>query len=157
MNTRTDLPASAERELLITRVFKAPRALVFKAWTTPEHLARWMGPHGFLVPYHTMDVRPGGMHRACLVAPDGTEHWVRGIYRDIFEPERLVFTHAWEDQFGNPGTETVVTVTFAEQDGQTMMTFRQTGFESDASRDGHHGGWTQSFERLDAYLAEAAR
>jgi uncharacterized protein YndB with AHSA1/START domain len=157
MNKRNELPVSAERELLITRLLKAPRALVFKAWTQAEHMARWMRPHGFTVRHHTLDVRPGGVHRACLLAPDGTEHWVRGVYQEIIEPERLVFTHAWEDESGKPRHETLVTITFAEQEGQTLMTFRQTGFESEASRDGHRGGWIQTFERLDTYLAEGAQ
>ena len=151
-----DLPVNSERELLITRLFKAPRALVFKAWTTPEHLAHWSGPHGFTTPHHAMDLRPGGAYRACLRAPDGTEHWVQGVYREIVEPERLVFTHAWEDANGNPGHQTLVTITFADHGGRTMMTFHQAQFESVASRDGHRGGWTGSFERLETYLEQLA-
>jgi uncharacterized protein YndB with AHSA1/START domain len=146
-------PAPAERELLITRVFDAARSLVFKAWIEPEHLAHWSGPRGFTVPHSTMDLRPGGAYRSCLRAPDGTEHWVQGIYREIIEPERLVFTHAWEDEDGRPGLETLVTVTFAEQAGRTTMRFHQAMFDSKASRDGHEGGWSSSFERLADYLA----
>ena len=157
MNKRNDLPASAEHELLITHLFKAPRALVFKAWSTPEHMARWCGPHGFTNTQRSMDFRVGGAYRACLRSPEGNDNWVQGAYREIVEPERLVFTHAWEDETGKPGVETIVTVTFAEHAGQTMMTFQQTGLASAASRDGHRGGWTQSFERLDAYLAEVAK
>jgi uncharacterized protein YndB with AHSA1/START domain len=156
MNQTNKLRADNERELTITRLFKAPRALVFKAWTTPEHLAHWSGPHGFTTPHHSMDLRPGGAYRACLRAPDGTEHWVQGVYREIVAPERLVFTHAWEDAHGNPGHQTLVTITFADHGGQTMMTFHQAEFESVESRDGHSGGWTGSFERLEAYLEQVA-
>lgn len=156
MDKKSDLPVDSECELTITRRFKAPRTLVFKAWTTPEHLAHWSGPHGFTTPHHSMDLRPGGAYRACLRAPDGTEHWVQGVYREIAEPERLVFTHAWEDANGKPGHQTLVTVTFAEQGGQTLMTFHQAEFESVESRDGHRGGWTGSFERLEAYLEQVA-
>jgi uncharacterized protein YndB with AHSA1/START domain len=156
MDKRNDVAADAERELLITHLFKAPRALVFKAWITPEHLAHWSGPHGFTTPHHSMDLRPGGAYRACLRAPDGSEHWVQGVYREIVEPERLVFTHAWEDAAGKPGHQSLVTVTFADRAGQTMMTFHQAEFDSVESRDGHRGGWSGSFERLDAYLAELA-
>ena len=145
--------ASSERELMLTRVFDAPRTLVFKAWIEPEHLAHWSGPRGFTVPHSTMDLRPGGAYRSCLRAPDGTEHWVQGTYREIVEPERLVFTHAWEDENGKPGLETLVTVTFAEQGGRTTMQFHQATFETKASRDGHADGWSSSFERLAEYLA----
>ena len=146
-------PSSAERELVITRIFAAPRSLVFKAWIEPQHLAHWSGPRGFTVPDSTMDLRPGGAFRSCLRAPDGSEHWVRGTYREIVEPERLVFTHAWEDEDGKPGLETLVSVAFAEQAGQTTMHFHQATFDSRASRDGHEGGWSSSFDRLAEYLA----
>lgn len=154
MNTRNDVGATAERELLITHLFKAPRALVFKAWSTPEHLARWSGPKGFTTPHHAMDFREGGQYRACLRAPDGSEHWVQGIYREIVAPERLVFTHAWLDPDGQPGHETLVTVTLTDREGQTMMTFHQATFESAASCDGHRVGWSESFARLRALLEE---
>ena len=144
------------KELRITRVFKAPRDLVFAAWTTPEHLARWSGPQGFTTPHHSMDLRVGGAYRACLRAPDGTEHWVQGVYREIEPPQRLVMTHAWEDADGKPGHPTLETVEFAEQGGQTLMHFHQGEFDSQASRDGHAGGWTQSFDRLDSYIREIA-
>ncbi|MET0542531.1 MAG: SRPBCC domain-containing protein [Variovorax sp.] len=145
------------RELTLTRTFKAPRSLVFAAWTTPEHLAHWSGPNGFTTPHHQMDLRVGGRYRACLRDPQGTDHWVQGIYREIEAPRRLVMTHGWTDAQGRPtGPETLVTVTFAEQDGQTRMTFHQAPFESLESRDGHQEGWSQSFDRLVDYLAAAA-
>jgi uncharacterized protein YndB with AHSA1/START domain len=143
---------SPDRELWITHVFDAPRDLVFKAWTDPVHLARWSGPRGFTASHSTMDIRPGGAFRSCLRSPEGVEHWVRGIYREIVEPERLVFTHAWEDSTGTPGLETLVTITFADHGRKTSMTFHQAIFASIESRDGHQGGWTSSFERLGAYL-----
>jgi uncharacterized protein YndB with AHSA1/START domain len=131
-------------------VFKAPRSLVFKAWSEPRHLAHWSGPHGFTSENSVMDLRPGGCYRACLRAPDGTEHWVRGEYREVVEPERLVFTHGWES---DADVTTLVTVTFTDQGDDTLMTFRQAPFATAASRDGHRGGWTQSFERLEAHLS----
>jgi uncharacterized protein YndB with AHSA1/START domain len=148
--------ADASRELSLTRTFKAPRSLVFKAWTEPEHLARWSGPEGFTTPHHHMDLRVGGRYRACLRAPDGQDHWVQGVYREITSPERLVMTHGWTDAAGQPtGPETVITITFAEKDGQTLMTFHQAFFDSAASRDGHADGWSQSFDRLAEHLARA--
>jgi uncharacterized protein YndB with AHSA1/START domain len=100
-----------------------------------------------------MDVRPGGMFRACLHAPDGTDHRVRGMYREIVPPQRLVFTHAWEDENGGLSPETIVTITFTAHGGKTQMTFHQAIFESMASRDGHRHGWSESFDRLAEYLA----
>lgn len=146
--------AAGERELVITRLFKAPRDLVFKAWADPEHLAHWPGPKGFTASADKFDCSPGGFYRTCLHAPDGSDHWVRGTYLEVSPPERLVFTHAWEDENGRPGPETIVTVTFKDADGQTRMRFHQAVFASTASRDGHEGGWNQSFDRLEVYLAE---
>src|ERR1700687_5943436 len=104
----------ADLELVITRIFDAPRELVFKAWSEPDRAIRWWGPHGFTTAHCEMDVRPGGAYRVCVRSPEGTEHWQRGICREVVEPERLVFTFAWEDAQGMPGHETVVSVTFAE-------------------------------------------
>ena len=147
---------SRERELLITRVFDAPRGLVFKAWTEPERLARWSGPRGFTLVSCTMDLRPGGAYRTCIRSPEGTDHCTRGVYREIVEPERLVFTFAWEEADGTPGREMLVTVTFAEHGGKTTMTFHQARFESVADRDGHQDGWSSSFDVLAEYLADVA-
>jgi len=145
---------TGERELVIERRLDAPRDLVFRAWTEPQHLAHWPGPKGFTATAHTFDCRPGGSFRTCLHAPDGSDHWVRGRYLEVTPPERLVFTHAWEDGSGRPGPQTIVTVTLKEEAGRTLMHFHQAVFESRASRDGHEGGWGESFDRLEAWLAE---
>jgi uncharacterized protein YndB with AHSA1/START domain len=140
------------RELLIVRTFAAPRALVWAAWTDAERTAQWMAPAGFTIPFNEGDLRPGGAWRAHMRSPDGEDHRCRGIYREVVAPERLVFTHTWTDEQWTPGAETLVTVTFAERDGKTVMTFRQTGFVSEASRDGHGDGWAQCFDRLEELL-----
>jgi uncharacterized protein YndB with AHSA1/START domain len=88
--------ATSERELTITRVFNAPRSLVFKVWTQPEHFSRWLGPKDFTTIGCQMNVQVGGMYRACIRSPEGNDHWMQGVYREITEPERLVFTFAWE-------------------------------------------------------------
>jgi uncharacterized protein YndB with AHSA1/START domain len=143
-----------ERTLVITRTFKAPRRLVFKAWTDPAHAARWWGPKGFTAPDVKLEVRPGGSHRACLKAPDGSEHWFCGVYQEVKEAERLVFSFAWEDADGQPGHQTLVSIDLVEApDGTTRMTFRQEPFATVESRDSHEDGWTQSFDRLEALLA----
>jgi uncharacterized protein YndB with AHSA1/START domain len=148
--------ASSEFDLVITRAFDAPRSLVFKAWTEPRHMARWWGPPGYTLPECEMDVRPGGSYRYCMRSPEGTEHFVRGVFREVVEPERIVFMGNWTDAEGNPTSPVMVTtVTFEEQASRTKLTLHQTGLESIASRDAHGRGWTSSFKRLAEYLATA--
>ena len=156
MDARTSTAAeAAERELVITRVLDAPRHLVFQAWTEPDRVARWWGPRGFTTLYCDMDVRPGGSFRVCMCSPEGVEHWKQGVYREVVEPERLVFTFAWEDEEGKPGHQTVVTVTFAEPDARTELTLHQAVFETIAACDVHRQGWTSTLERFAEYLANA--
>ncbi|MDX2242666.1 MAG: SRPBCC domain-containing protein [Leptolyngbyaceae cyanobacterium bins.302] len=141
-----------DRQLTITRVFDAPRRLVFKVWTQPEHFSQWLGPKDFTAIACHMNVQVGGMFRACIRSPEGNDHWMQGIYREIIEPERLVFTFAWEDENNRPKHETLVTVTFEEQNNKTLMTFQQAIFESTESRDSHNTGWSECFDRLTSYL-----
>ena len=147
----------AERELTIRRTFDAPRALVFRAWTEPQHLAQWSCPRGFTMIENRGELRVGGAFFAWMRSPQGEDHRMRGVYREIVPPERLVFTHAWLDAGGGPGPETLVTVTLRERHGRTEMTFHQGGFESVASRDGHEGGWNSCFELLAELLATLPR
>src|SRR2546422_5926224 len=121
----TPAAETAKPELVITRVFDAPPRLVFKAWTEAERLVRWWGPKGFTMPSCKMDVRPGGAFRFCMRSPEGTDHWLQGVYREIVEPERLVCTWAWEDAEGKPGHETLLTVNFAEHGAKTKLTLHQ--------------------------------
>lgn len=152
MSGSTASPAAGP-ELCITRHFDAPRRLVFDAWTRPEHLKHWQGaPVGLTVTTDVYDFRPGGMFRICMHSPDGIDYWLEGVYREIVEPERLVFTHHWLDPEGRPRQETLVTITFAEGAGGTDLTLRQTGFASVGSRDGHGEGWNSTFDRLAGYL-----
>jgi len=129
------ISTTTDRELVITRVIDAPRRLVFKAWTQPEHIARWWGPQGFATIHCEMDVRVGGTYRFGMRSPQGTDHWKRGVYREIVEPERIVFTFAWEDADGNRGHQLLTTVTFAEQGTKTRLTLRQATFETSEGRD----------------------
>jgi uncharacterized protein YndB with AHSA1/START domain len=153
--SRVATASLGDRELVITRIFDAPRPLVFKAWTEPDRAARWWGPQGFTTICCDMDVRPCGRFRASMCSPEGTVHCRQGVYREVVEPERLVFTFAWEDAEGRPGHQTLVTVTFADLDGKTELTLHQAAFETVTARDAHQRGWTSALERFAEYLATA--
>lgn len=143
------------QELVLTRLFDAPRELVFRMWTDPRHAMRWWGPKHHPAVQLDMNVRPGGRWRNCLRSVEtGTELWQNGTFREVVAPERLVFTFMWEEE-GERGIETLVTVTFADEGGKTRMTLRQSPFHSMAERDGHGEGWTSSFDRLAEHLSPA--
>jgi uncharacterized protein YndB with AHSA1/START domain len=145
--------ATTNRELVITRLIDAPRWMVFAAWMRADHVAAWWGPQGFTTIHCEMDIRVGGSYRFGMRSPQGTEHWKQGVYREIVEPERIVFTFAWEDADGKPGHELLTTVTFAEEGKKTRLTLRQTGFKTNAGRDDHSVGWTSCLQRFADYVA----
>jgi uncharacterized protein YndB with AHSA1/START domain len=153
--TNPSAAESAERTLLITRMLNAPPSLVFKVWSQPEHLIRWWGPKDFTLPYCEVDFRPGGAYRFCMHSPEGIDHWVWGVFREIIEPERIVFTWGREDAEGKPKQQSVVTVTFAGHEGKTKLTLHQAIFESVEDRNDHQGGWTQCLDRLTNYVTRA--
>src|SRR5882762_5977570 len=141
--------STAERELVIKRTYDAPLDLVWKVWSDPEHAKHWWGPKGFTTPVVELDARPGGKWRSLMIAPDGTEHWQRGVYREVVPKKKVSFTFIWDKE---PDHEMLVTFTFAARGNKTEITFRQTGFSSNDERDGHQGGWNESFDRLVEYL-----
>ena len=147
---------AVEGELVITRDFDAPRSLIFKAWVDPKYLAHWWGPHGFTNPVCELDVRPGGGIRIHMRGPDGTVYPMTGVYQEIVESEQLVFTSAALDEKGKPLFEVLNTVTFAEQGGKTTLTTQARVVKSTAGAapylKGMEAGWTQSLERLAAFL-----
>jgi uncharacterized protein YndB with AHSA1/START domain len=153
-STNGPTDTATDRELVIQRIFDAPREVVFKAWTEAEHVARWFGPRDFTAPHCEIDFRVGGRYRICMLSPEGEEHWVEGEYREIVEPERIVFTWNREYPDGEVWSRTVATVTFDEHDGnRTAFTLRQSMFETVPYRDEHGFGWGQSLDRLDQYVA----
>lgn len=150
--------AEAEHRLVITRTFDAPRELVWDTWTQREHLLAWLCPKDFVVLFAQGDVRPGGKWRSGMQAPDGSQYIAGGAYRELKQPHRLVFTHAWEKNQYESGVETLVTVTLRDAgNGKTEMTFEQVGFDTVESRDGHEGGWSEAFDNLGAHLGAADR
>jgi uncharacterized protein YndB with AHSA1/START domain len=143
---------AAERVLAITRLFDAPRAAVFDAFVDTRQVLRWMGPRGFSMTHYEADVRPGGKWRGCIRATDdGRELWHRGVYREVVPNERLVFTFAWE--LAGRGPETLVTITFEDRDGKTLMTFRQGVFDTAENCLRHRPGWESEFDQLAKHVA----
>jgi uncharacterized protein YndB with AHSA1/START domain len=143
---------------VLTRVFDAPRELVWKVWTDPKHVARWWGPHGFTNPVCELDVRPGGAIRIHMRGPDGTVYPMTGVYLEVIEPERIVFTSATLGTDGNPMFEVLTTVTFAEQGGKTKQILHARVIKMTAQAAPYlkdmEAGWTQSLERLAESLAK---
>lgn len=140
---------AADRTLVIRRTFEAPRELVWKAWAEVEHAKMWWGSKGFSAPVVELGTRPGDKWRSKMVSPDGKDYWQHGVLREIIPPEKLSFTFVWDE---DPDHEMLVTVTLAERAGKTEMVFRQERFKSVEERDSHKDGWTESFDRLAAYL-----
>ncbi|MEW6268510.1 MAG: SRPBCC domain-containing protein [Thermodesulfobacteriota bacterium] len=135
-------------EVEIGVVVAAPRERVFAAWTRPEDLARWWGPRDFTVPFCGMDVRPHGSFRICIRSPEGRDHWMRGVFHEIHEPERIVFSHAWEDD----GRETLACVSFALDGRGTRLAVRHEGLGSHAERASYEVGWREALARLASYV-----
>jgi uncharacterized protein YndB with AHSA1/START domain len=134
------------QEITITRVLDAPRQLVWEAWTDPDQVARWWGPPGVTTAKVTMDVSPGGMLRVTSVSEDGSEMTVTGVYREIVEPERLVFDEPAEESW-HEGAVSVVTLTDLG-DGRTEMAVTTTIHTTDDMRRLAEGGMKGSFDRL---------
>lgn len=138
--------------LKVTRTFDAPRELVWKAWTRPEHALQWWGPKHHPATDVVWDARVGGRWRNCLRSVEtGDLLWHGGEFREVAQPERLAFTFAWEEP-GERGIETLVTLEFIARGDKTEMTMRQVPFHSIDERDGHDEGWNSTFDRLAEFL-----
>jgi len=143
-----------DREIVMTRVFDAPRRLIFDAWTKPQHVPQWLlGPPGWSMPVCEIDLRPGGAWRFVWRKASGAEMEISGVYREIQPPERLVCTEKW----GPEWPETLNTLLFSEEDGRTTLTCTFL-YPSKEARDaafqtGMKDGASQSYDRLDEYLA----
>lgn len=143
--------------LVISRHFKAPRAKVFEAWSTADHMKRWFSPEHFTVPEATIDFRPGGTCDICMRSPDGQDFWSRGHYIEVSPVERLVFTTGVVDGKGVAGFTAHTSVTFAEQDGGTLMTVRQEYEIFDEAMlpavEGASEGWRTTLDKLEREVA----
>jgi uncharacterized protein YndB with AHSA1/START domain len=148
---------SSAPELVIERVFDAPRALVWQAWTDPKQAVLWGGPRSHPATHMEGDLRPGGKWRGCLRSLEtGEDLWQGGVYREIKEPERIVYTFYWEGDDGLPENEMLITLTFTEEGRKTRMKLHQTEFRSVEQRDNHNGGWSSAMDRLAEFLATRA-
>ncbi|HYA36838.1 MAG TPA: SRPBCC domain-containing protein [Candidatus Methylomirabilis sp.] len=159
------------KEFVISRSFDVPRELMFQLWTDPEHMQHWWGPKGVAVVYSKMDLRPGGFYHYCMRSPDGHDMWGKFFYREVVNPERLVFVNSFSDKNGNVTRhpmhlawplEMLSTIIFTEQAGKTTVTVRwlplnataeeiktfEAGFES------MQKGWTGTLDQLAEHLAK---
>ncbi len=153
------LTLPSEREIALTRVFNAPRRLVFEAWTKPEHVWRWYGCHIITLTVCEIDLRVGGNYCYVMRAPDGVNHGMEGTYREIVPPERLVYTERYVTQHFE-SNEALVTVTFTERHGKTTLSSLSL-YRSREDRDGHlnagmEAGAAETLERLAEHLATMA-
>jgi uncharacterized protein YndB with AHSA1/START domain len=159
--------SSAQQELVIERVFDAPRELVWRAWTEPEQVMRWWGPKGYTSPAAEIDLRVGGKYLWCMRSPEGQDLWSTGVYREIVPLERIVCTNSFSDEKGNvvPAShygiggdwpqEILGTVTFEDVGGKTRMTLRNEGLPAGEMSDGANAGWNEAFDKLAEVLANA--
>jgi uncharacterized protein YndB with AHSA1/START domain len=158
-NNAMTLTRMSDREFVLTRVFNAPRRLVFEAWTRPEHVRKWYGCSIMTLAVCEIDLRVGGAYRYVMRAPDGMEHTMTGVYREIAPPERLVYTEQYLTR-GFACNAAQVTVLFAEHDGMTTLTSTVL-HASKADCDGHlssgmEGGAAEVYSRLESHLRTMA-
>lgn len=153
---RNNVSIPAPDEIRITRLFDAPRELVWKAWTTPAMLVHWFGCAVFSTVDAAVDLREGGHWRVVLRTPEGEDIPSYGTYTAVRPIDHLAFTHQWEKAPVNVNPAhhpTQVTVDLHEEGAKTRLEFRQTGLVSEASRDSHIGGWCDSMDALAVKLA----
>jgi uncharacterized protein YndB with AHSA1/START domain len=147
------------REITITRIFDAPRDLVFKAWTEAEHIARWWGPEGWTAPSVESDPRPGGELLIVMRGTEGDDHPLRGVFVEVVPPERLVMESTAVGEDGQDVLQAVSTVTFTDLGGKTELTVHARAValvpEAAMMLGGMLAGWNQSLQCLDDVLSGA--
>jgi len=148
------------KSIKITRIFNAPRERVWQRWTDPDELMCWWGPKDYTAPYAKIDLRTGGKYLSCMRGPDGKEYWGTGTYKEIIEPNRIVYTDSFADEHGNivPASyygmgsdipiELQVEVTLEDFGGKTRMTLEHYGLPEGEMSDQTKESWSQSFDKL---------
>ncbi|MCD9021402.1 SRPBCC domain-containing protein [Cohnella silvisoli] len=167
-NAANKMTSRAEgRELILERIFDAPRELVFKVFSESEHLKRWFGPKGWTLPVSNLDFRPGGVWHYCMKCTDesneyyGQESWGKTVYHEIVEPERIVYVDSFSDAEGHivkDMPETLITMTFVEHEGKTKLINHAQYASAEALKTvmdmGMLQGITETWDNLDKYLEE---
>lgn len=155
-----EVSLSNRQELILRRVFNASKERVFKAWTEADRLIRWWAPKGFTTPSLKVDLRPGGSFHFCMRSAEGQDFWGKGVYREIVEPNLIVYTDSFSDENGalveparygmNPAfpSETLVTVRLIARKGKTELTLRHAVLDSIPERAGMEQGWGEMLDRL---------
>ena len=158
-----------DQTLILTRIFDAPRDLVFKSWTQPQRVKQWWGPKGFSCPVCKIDLHPGGEYFNCMRSPDGKDYWSKGVYREIEVPQRLVYTDNFADEQGNIvspqkygmspewSDEALVTVIFTEHAGKTRLLLQHSPINPGRERDLCQQGWSETLDKLADYLNKAQK
>lgn len=170
MNPPTEPGLTQDPPFVIARTVAAPRELVFKLWTEREHMARWFGPKGVTIFSSSLELAPGKTYHYGMRTENGVEMWGKWTFREIVEPERLVFVSSFSDENGGMGRhplapdwprEMLSTITFEAEGDRTKITVSWVPLNAteaernvfDAGRGGMTQGWTGTFERLDHYIA----
>jgi uncharacterized protein YndB with AHSA1/START domain len=160
--------AMTQPEVEIVREFDVPRQMLWQAWTDPELLKCWISPTGFSVPEYRLDLRVGGRLHFCMRSPDGQDTWATGVYREIVPGEKLVATDSFADAEGNevppsyyhmpgewPAGELLLTLTFEDAPGgKSRLRLLHSGIPAGDMQTGTRQGWQESFDKLDACLAD---
>lgn len=145
---------AAKPSLTLKRRLAAPPAQVFSAWTDPQKMMRWMGPEGVQALKAEIDPRTGGRYRLVMRSPEGEEHDVSGVYREVVPDEKLVFTWAWRS---TPERESLVTISLKPDGTGTLLTLTHEQFFDEEARDRHEHGWAGSLDKLEKFLAITGR
>lgn len=174
MAAKSEVAPGAAKEFVISRVFDAPRKLVWKAYTDRDDMMQWFGPKGFKMISATMDLRPGGVFHYGLEAPNGQKMWGKFIYREIVAPERIEHIVSFSDEkqgvTRHPMApswplQTLAKATFTDESGKTRITLRWSPYEAteeerktfDAGHDSMRQGWGGTMDQLDEHLAKAKK
>lgn len=142
---------SSKPALTLKRRLNAPPSKIYRAWTDAAKISRWFGPEDAEILRAETDVRVGGRFRIVFRGPDGEEHDVGGVYREVVPNQKLVFTWAWRS---TPERESLVTVALKRDGDGTLLTLLHEQFFDEAARDRHGRGWNETLDKLESYVRE---
>jgi uncharacterized protein YndB with AHSA1/START domain len=155
MANETAASTAAPPTIQVRRTIRAPRQRVFDAWTKTEELKKWHAPGPLTVTFAEIDLRPGGKYRIHMTEPDGKEHKVSGVYREIDPPRKLVYSWGWDGD--HPVKDSTVTLEFIERGDATEVVLTHSGISHEGERKGHTEGWTSILDKLAAHFDRTAK